>query len=307
MAAGDYLNKITPEDEAELSAAFARLQEEYGQPIEDTDPSTPPEEESDDEDETGDDGTGGTEEESDDESDDGESESASDIDLGDGTKLSATEAKSLLDFKRFLDGNPDTRANLDAARSIPPPPPAQPVATLPAAVTPPTPPEGLDLDDPSVKVLWEAYQSVAANQQRIQQESLQRQQQENVAQVERAVSDWSTKYKVSETVLAGIRARAAASQVVPGLIASGKSTYDSIISALDQAFWSDPDLRSQYLAAAADDTKKAEAAARSKTRKLGSISGRGTTTGGNKPVRDMTPEERRTAMAAEIAEHMARS
>lgn len=304
----NYLKEMTAEEEAQLAAAFGQLATDYNPeppaPITPTiqtqtgDLLTDPEEDEGDEEEEDDDPTTTTTDEDDDDAEENPS-----VTVGSRT-LTHADLQKLLDLQDLLDG--PTEESLRRAREV-----AQPVAPVsPAAPPAPqalTPPEGLDLEDPSVKALWELTTALHANQQTLNNQYLHRQQQEAVEQVERAVTDWQTKYHLDDTNLATVRSKAGATNVAAALVNSGKTVYEATNAALEQAFWSDDSLRTQYLNAAQSDNAKRERQAESKRRKAGQLAGRGSTSSSPKPVAEMTREERREAMTREIAEHLARS
>lgn len=289
-------DKVTPEEAELYEQAFASLQAQFNSD------SGGDEETNDDEgEETTED------EETNDESTDDESESTDDddeIEVEDGIKLKRSDIAELHRLRQFLDGDTadsirQSAQALEQARLN--------TTALPANLptyTPPAAPEGLDLEDPAVKAIWE--RQTALEEQLFTQSQIAIQQRAATVRsdVERAVGDWNGKYKLDDKTLDSVRQAAANSQVAVALENSGKPIYDSVHAALESAFWADPNLRNKYLLAAEVDLKKTKASDDAKKRKLGALSGRGSSTSHSKAPTQMTADERRAAMVAEITEHL---
>lgn len=283
---------ITTEEEQQLAAAFDRLRMDYQEPEETNEPPEEPEEPSE-------------EEEPDDES--GETAS-DDIEIAPGVSLSRTQLLELHRLSEFIGEGEgslrQTAAELEQARQRAAAVPA-PAAQAPSYV-PPAPPEGLDLDDPTIRTLWDNQVQLAQAFEAQRTELLRRANAEVVDGVERAVTDWNAKYKLSEQDLTNLRQSAAAMNIAPQLESSGKSIYESVVSTLEAAFWSNPNLRNQYLVAQEESTRAASAAQKAKERKLASLSGRGSSTSANKAPAEMSADERKAAMIADLAAAMER-
>lgn len=282
---------MSADDEAELKEMFDALAAQY----EDTGASD--EDAGEEEEESDDDESEEDESEEDDSDDDA-------VDLGDGTTLTRNEILQLRSLRTYLDANPAIQSSIDSATTAV-------TRQPPAAVPPPQEfrlevPEGLDLDDPTIKALWDQQELLARDLNNQRQELARRNLVETTDQVERAIVDWNAKYKVDTTQLSALRDRAAKTTMVSSLVSAGKSVYEAVNQAMETAFWSDDKLRTQYLNAAAEDAKRTARTQRSKTQKLSALAGRGTSAGSSKPPAEMTRDERREAMINEIADQMAR-
>lgn len=296
----EFVDLSTNDD---LEAAFAALRSNYAPT--DEQPAEPTEDEGEEEE-----GNEGTE----DESEESEPPAASDDVEIDGTVYKKSELAELTRLRDYLNSDPSTSANLQNAAAALEYSRQQAAATPPGVQPqpqpqwqPPAPPEGLDLEDPAIKSLWE---QTVANAQQLEyqrQELVRRNVVETQSNVERAVTDWNGRYKLDDTTIANLRQAAAQSGVAAALEAQGRPIYDCITSALESAFWANPSLRNQYLDAIAEDTKRTAAADKSKQRKLASLSGRGSSVGSTKPPRDMTSEERHQGVIDALTEAMSRT
>jgi hypothetical protein len=302
--------QYSPADQEELAAAFARLAdgEEFALGVPTTSQQSGDEEEEVPDGEEDDDSEhedSGDEEESE-TGDEEEGDDDAPIDLGNGTHLTRAEILELARLRDHFAANPEVAQRLDEAQSFVPRQQPQPVAAAPT-YSPPTPPEDLDLDDPAVKFLWEQQQALQQQVFYQNQELIRRQQVEQGADIERAVTNWNTQYHLDDAAISDIRVRAAKLNVLGNMIANGISVYDATVNVLEAAFWGDPTYRDQYLRAQAQDNKDNERTQRSKNKKLGALAGRGTTTSNPKPPSEMSKSERNEAMIAEIADHLARN
>lgn len=227
-----------------------------------------------------------------------------------GQKLSLSDIEELVRLKSFLDD--DTAATIrqssEAVRQSQLRTPAVPQSQF----VEPTPPEGLDLEDPNVKVLWENQVQMARVLDAQRQEMLSRQHSDIAGEVERAVTDWEAKYKLDDKTLADLREAAARTGIAAAMSTpidqggQGKSVYEGINAAMESAFWSNPTLRSQYLLAQEDAAQSTKTAQRNKTNKLSALSGRGSSPAKTKAPSAMTKEERQAAVIAELTEAMSR-
>jgi len=308
---GGFDYSITPEEEQELASAFANLRAQWDSDPDsasasDPDPTEPP-----DDDEEEQEPDGGPEEGEETESPEEplsepepESEDASADRL---TPATAAELRSLRALRASLDAA-NASGSLQAATSYQQQQPPVPAAPGPSYESPyTTPPEDLDLEDPNIRALWDKFSLLGTQFEAQRQQLLYREQQESVAAVNRAVEDWNTRYHLDETTFSKVRQAAANLNILPNLAASGKSPYDATVIALDTAFWSDSDFRDAYVNAQAADDKARASADRAHSRKLSALAGRKSAPSAPKPVSQMSADERREAMAAEIAEHLARS
>lgn len=284
-------DELIPEDtDAALRDAFEQLRSNYGETADET-----PEESTPDEGEDTEASEEGEEEESSEPTDD------DDVEVN-GVTIKRSELSELLRLREFLDSDSSqslaqTAAQLEQARQRA----AAPNPNLqPPTYVPPAPPEGLDLEDPVIKALWDRQVNLEANLFAQQQELLRRSAVETTDQVERSVSDWNNKYKLDDSSLKSLREEAAATNLATVYAENGKSIYEGVHAALEAAFWSNPKLRSQYLLAAEESNKKSAAAQKAKERKLSALSGRGSSTSSAKPPAEMTPDERKQAVIAEL-------
>ena len=292
------MNFMEPADAEALERAFEQLQSSYADPDPTSSPASAEEEEEGEETSPLPSEEGETSEEE----ETPEEEETYEID---GRTYTAAELAELARVRDHLLANPGTQQSLDAAAAA-----VRPAQLAPAAVptyVPPTPPEELDLDDPTVKFLWEQQLQMHQQLESQRQEMIRRNVIETNAEVERSISDWNLRYSLDESNLAKVRERAASLNVAGSMVANGQSVYNATNSALEAAFWGDESLRSQYLRAAAEAERRTAAADRTKKTKLGALAGRGTTTGHSKPPTEMSADERRAAMISEISDHLARN
>lgn len=217
------------------------------------------------------------------------------IDL-DGERLSFEEIRQLRALDKYLKDNPAVERTLSQSREsitdpqsfTPVPPPVE--ETIPEEIA----------DDPSLRLIWERQQLITQQLESQRQETLRREQVSAGTDVQRAVTDWNAKYKLDDTTLQSVRARAAALGILPAQVAQGTPYYDATSAALESAFWSDPTLRNKFLTGQASSSRPTTDQ-RAKTRKLNALAGRSTSSATPKPVSQMTSDERKEAMIAEIA------
>jgi len=304
---------IPPEEDAQLRALFAQFESETTTPDSEPLPDSEPEDEplpDDEPDEGGDD-------EPDDEPSTSPSTSTSPspspepseatVDIN-GTSFTHAELADLLRLREYLDGSliESTRSASQAleqarqqASTFPPNSPSPALADVSEA---PTPPPDLDLDDPNIRVLWDNYAQLSQMVEAQRLELVRRENVETASFVEKACEDYQSKYRLDNSKMESLRLSAAQTGVGLALRNQGKSVYDSVIGALDAAFWSNPTLREAYLQGVEADNKTRASAQRRKEQKLASISGRQSAPRTTRPPESMTREERNQAMIAELAE-----
>ena len=217
-----------------------------------------------------------------------------------GQSVPLAEVQRLVDFDNYLKSNPDAARRMAESIATPPvatvPTPTEPPPG-PVAFVPPTPPEALDLDDPSVRVMWdelvatrkaawEATQStVAATQQ-----FAATQQQLTARQAEIDMRDAQAQFRhdhpnMTDENINTIRQLAADMRIVPGLLQSMPTPTDALHRAMEIAAWADADTRSLML-----DTSATPPPTKSQRRKqrLSQIS----SAPGSAPVTDNPPRVR---------------
>lgn len=285
--------------EDELAQAMSQLQGDIGTYGETT-PTEPTEPEPEEEPES-------TPEEPGEEEETGEEEGGDDddsIELADGTTLTRSRLQELVALESFLNSSPQTVESIRSAQPIP----AQSQSPLPPQPTLiPEPPEGLDLDDPTVKFLWDQHvelaQVVEYQRDRINQQILADAQ----SQINSSITDWNNRYKLSDPDLKKVQTRAAEIGTVGTLVSAGRSVYSATNDAMEAAFWSIPELRNQFLTAQTEDQKRQAVVDRKKQQKLSALAGRGGSTPPRQPPESLTREQRQEAMVAELQEYLDRS
>lgn len=224
-----------------------------------------------------------------------ESEDDDSIDL-DGERLSLAEIRQLRALDKYLKDNPAVERTLSQSREVITTP--QSLPPVPAPVAEVIPEE--IADDPTLKLIWERQQLISQRVDNQTAELARREQAEAGASVAKAVEDWNSRYKLDDTTFSAVRARAAQLGILPAQVAQGLSYYDATNAALESAFWSDTSLRNKFLTGQASSTRQTPKE-RAKTSKLNALAGRSTSSTPPKPVSQMTSDERKEAMIAEIA------
>lgn len=249
------------------------------------------------------------------------------IDLGNDLSLTRAEAEQWANFGHFLRANPDTAqaiaAVLEAAETGQPVPPAQapqapaggPETGSQAPTVDATPPEGLDLDDPAIKFLWDqhvAQQTVVADLQaqvgRTQDFVTNQQMQQTESMLNTATAAFAEKHHLTAEEMQKVRDVTGRLQVLPALL----SPFDPItaaprqidpLAAMDEAFmmamWNIPEFREREVAARVEEQKV-------DTKRKGKLASLGGTSGSipRTPAAPTNKQERTAAMVAEVAEMM---
>lgn len=226
------------------------------------------------------------------------------IDFGEGLTLTKDQAKEYAEFAAFLEANPEYAELAKKAfesTATPPAPEPQPI------------PEELDLDDPTIKALWDRMQeqdsrlktaldqiaaldTYATTQTAATTESL----------VNRGVASFQKQYNLSDAEVAEIRQAAARLEILPALMApldpiTGQARkvdpLAAIETSLETAMYAIPSFRERAFKLQLEQ-KQAEDTRKRNLSKLGGSSGSVPRT---TPV-PTTPQERQKAMIAELSE-----
>lgn len=202
-----------------------------------------------------------------------------------GNEIARADIERLYEFDRYLRDNPDAAARVAEAVAA-----RAPVeSSVPEAQTPtpapqyedPTPPDYLDLDDPTSRFMWESHVSTqraifdneqrvanwVAQQNQIQQNQIQRQ---AAADMEVALSDFRSRYPaLDDGDIATVRN--AATTFIPSMMEQ-LPPVAALTRSMEVAAWADADLRPRL---GGDSPSVPSQKARSATRKqrLSSISG----------------------------------
>lgn len=196
-----------------------------------------------------------------------------------GNRYPRADIERLLNFDQYLRSNPDAAARVtEAVTNKPSVPEAKPEA--PPQYTPPELPEGVELDDPISKLLWD--QQVATHKelhevresQRKQVEAFNQTQQQQyerqaAADMETALSKFSTDFpSLNEDDVAQVRNEGV--QYLPAMLQQMNGA-DALYRSMEIAVYANADLRQKVSSESPNPTK--EQKSRTRKQKLGSISG----------------------------------
>src|SRR3974390_2748155 len=186
----------------------------------------------------------------------------------DGRDLRVAEARSMLGRRQSLATHREKAGAVRRAVEDDPPPPAPPAE--------PTPPEWMDLDDPSQRFMWEQFKTQAT-----QIRSLQEQQSQTAAESARARAITEVNValdtfrqshpELTESDVQEVRTHAVALNIIGGLSQTRTGT-DAVLKALDIAYLDHPD----FAAKAKGEPTAAEAKAQKnaqRKQKLAGLSG----------------------------------
>lgn len=239
------------------------------------------------------------------------------IEIAPGVEMTRADAARWASFQGELQENPELAQRVAAAlragyagEGTPQAPPAAPPA--PPVDETPQPPEGLDLDDPQIAMLWQQHVDNQARYAQLEQRLLihdehiantQRQTTESL--INTARTGFQEKHHLSDTEMQNVYDLCGELQVLPALLsttdpATGQPRQVDPIAAMDRAFdiarWQIPELRQREIDAqleqAKTDTKR--------KKKLTSLGG----SSGSAPRTTQvpnTPAGRREAMIREVA------
>lgn len=239
------------------------------------------------------------------------------VQLADGIAVPRDELIQWTQFGQFLRENPEYAARVEAALSadesaggvVAAPSPA---GSPPAAASLATPPEGLDLDDPQIKALWDQHvatlntiERLESNVQHLDQYVQHSQIETTQSLLNTARASYQSANNLSDTEMQTVYDVAGRLQVLPALLSptdpiTGVPREVDPLSAMQEAFdlarWNIPELREREMKLKADEAK-ADTKRKQKLSSLGGSSG---------SVPKTTPEpknaqERRAAMIAEVA------
>jgi len=234
-----------------------------------------------------------------------------------GQQVPLAEVQRLVDFDTYLKANPDTARRMAESIAAPTGLPPVPTATEPEArpvaeFTPPTPPETLDLEDPSIKFMWDELvatrkQAWEATQmsQAVAQQGQVTQQQLTARQAEIDMRDAQAQFRhdhpnMTEDNIKSIRKLAAEMNIVPGLLTSMPTPTEALHRAMEIAAWADADTRPLML-----DTSSTPSPTATTTRKkrLSQISSApGSAPVSDAPTRVRSDKDMIQAFATELAE-----
>lgn len=234
-----------------------------------------------------------------------------------GLRIDREQAQVYAEFERFLLENPQVAEAISNAVNTQRAP-AAPTAeqTGPQKPAPPSaPPEGLDLDDPAVRILWEELQTQRAATQQVndliarhEQQLSQQNQATTESLINRASLEFQKAHSLSNDEMTKIKDAAGRLQVLPSLMQpldpfTGQPRRVDPMQAIDQAFniayWQMPELRERELQRV---TKEAREDRKRKT-KLSALGGSSGSTPRSTSVPN-DPKARRDAMIAEVAGFM---
>lgn len=244
---------------------------------------------------------------------------------GGSEKLSLTkeQARTLAQFDTWLAANPDMAATIAGVvqgelQVVPRGAGGEPIESRPVAPAPPASPpaaqqapDDLDLDDPTIKRLWDENQTTkqqlaAASEVLTRHEAAIQAQTQDTTQalVNRAVSDYATKHAMDEAQVTRLRQQAARLNIIGSLV----DPFDPVTGlprqvdpvaavheALDVAYWSTPEFRQQAM----DTAMRSHVEGLRKKQKLTSLGG----SSGSVPRTPQPPAnetERHNAMIAEV-------
>lgn len=286
------LNESDPDFDPDVAEMMRQLTEAYNTGESDEKPAEDEEIPADDE--------GGDEPDDDETPDDEEIPADPEVTLPDGTTLTHSKISELAAFSKFLESNPEAAAAVARGnQALSFQPPANQQALIPAAPVEDKDPEWLETY-PELRDFYNQSQTQAKMLEYQRQELLRREQIDMSANVERAVTDWNARYKLSDADIQKVRARAAELPTASTLIAQGRPAYDSVTDALESAFWTIPELRNQALTAQSADTQRRD---RAKKRKLSALGGKNQAPG-NRTPQPLTKEQRNDAVIAELSAAM---
>ena len=242
-----------------------------------------------------------------------------------GRDLPVAEVERLMAFDAFLKTRPDVAAAM-AERLAPTQTPGQPfvpTSTTPTATVPteaeyvePTPPESLDLDDPTAKFLWDNHvkqtkemfdlkqslhrQTEQYNQQRLEQGTRQAQ-----FDMEMALTQFRDQFPMlNEEQIQVARRTAASMNILDGLM-QNNPPVEALRRSMEIACYSDPHLRQALTQAAPPPTSNQ--VSKKRKQRLSAISGSpGTPDRTESPVRVSSDKDMVQAFAQEIAQHYQR-
>jgi hypothetical protein len=224
-----------------------------------------------------------------------------------GQEIDEDDVASLLEFQQWAQSNPDKmQAFASYLRGE-----AQFVKGEPEPETPKAPEIDWDVVDPNVRAAYEAQQArLDALQEKvgewegpiqsIQQRQYAQAQQEANEALDAAASRIMDRFKLTDDEMDDLADEAARLNIVPGLRQQGMAPQAALETALETAFWRNEKYREKVI-----DEQVSSRSANGRREKAGKISGTsgaaGDGIGSAQPV-PTNEAERRTAMAAEIAE-----
>lgn len=240
------------------------------------------------------------------------------IDLGNNETMSKAEAAEWHQFAGFLRANPDKAAQIAAVLEGQPaqgqegtgtPAPGPQTGSQPATLTPP---EGLDLDDPGIRLLWEQHvaqaEALANVTERVQQQEAVVAQQtysSNEELLNTARATYAESHKLSADDMKQIEEVTTRMQVLPAILApfdpvTGAPRQVDKLAGIQQAFdmarWAIPEFRQRELDAQVEAAKVDN----KRKKKLSSLGGSSGTSPRTEQVPN-TPAGRREAMIQEVA------
>lgn len=229
-----------------------------------------------------------------------------------GLRIDREQAQVYAEFERFLLENPQVAEAISNAVNAQRAPAAPTAEQTPQSPAPSAPPEGLDLDDPAVRILWEELQSQRAATQQVLARHEQQLNNQNQATTEslinRASLEFQKAHSLSNDEMTKVKDAAGRLQVLPSLMQpldpfTGQprrvDPMQAIEKAFDIAYWQMPELRDREMQRV---TKQAREDRKRKT-KLSALGGSSGSTPRSVNVPN-DPKARREAMIAEIAGFM---
>lgn len=227
----------------------------------------------------------------------------------DGLRIDRNQARVYAEFEQFLINNPQVAQAISQAIG------AQPEPARPSEPQAPTVPEGLDLDDPAVRALWNelvAQREMVAKTNdllaRHEAQLTQQNQSTTESLINNASLQFAKEHNLSDTEMQRVRDTAGRLQVLPSLLAptdplTGVPRRVDPMAAIQEAFniayWQLPELREREMQRLT--TKQRED--RKRKGKLAALGG----TSGSVPRQVNVPNDpaaRRKAMIADVAAMM---
>jgi hypothetical protein len=236
------------------------------------------------------------------------------FDFGEDGKLTQAEIRNLVAFQNFIRSNPDVADGI--AKLVTGADPSAPVAN-PTASPIVTSPEGLDLEDPSVKALWEEHLALRTDLDRLRPMVESSTKALNVQQAEqaqsfivRAQTAFAKEHDLTPEDVSRVQDVAARMNILPALMApidpvTGLPRKVDPLEALESSFKTAyammPEFETRRLAKIA----LRDQASKQKQKKLSSLAGSsGSVPKSNAQREPKNANERRNAMIAEVAASM---
>lgn len=236
------------------------------------------------------------------------------LDFGDKGKFTRQEVENLIAFQQFVRNNPVVADGI--AKLVSGAEPDAPIAN-PTAPKIDSVPEGLDLDDPAIKALWEEHLAVRSRLDQLVPQIETATRQINLQQAEqaqtflvRAKDSFQKEFDLTAEDMAKVTDTAARMNVLPALMnpidpVTGLPRTVDPLQALDTSFRTAYSLMPEFESRRLAKVQAAEQASKNKKKKLSSLAG----SSGSVPKSTMqrepkTASDRRTAMIAEVANAM---